>query len=133
VSRALLDATATVRVGEPLPRGARGTRAPSALAIATRVEVVTVLHWRSPSPVSAIDPAETNRVMRVPFTALADPDNSILLSTSFGWRVPAFVFERAVVWGTRARSSPRCSALEVGNRPGPASNPVDLDQAQRAR
>jgi 8-oxo-dGTP pyrophosphatase MutT (NUDIX family) len=52
----------------------------------SRFDVTGVLaHWRTPSPVSAIDPGETNRVMRVPFTALAAPENRIMLSTSFGW------------------------------------------------
>jgi hypothetical protein len=45
------------------------------------------------------DPGETERVMRIPFTALADPDNRIMLSTRFGWHGPAFVLDRAVVWG----------------------------------
>jgi 8-oxo-dGTP pyrophosphatase MutT (NUDIX family) len=39
----------------------------------SRFDVTDVLaHWRTPSPVSAIDPGETNRVMRIPFAALAD-------------------------------------------------------------
>ena len=85
----------------------------------SRFDVTGVLaHWRTPSPVSAIDPGDTQRVMRVPFTALADPENRIMLSTRFGWQGPAFVLDGAVVWGTPARSSPRCSALEVGNGRG---------------
>ena len=67
---------------------------------------------------AAIDPAETSGVMRVPFTALADPGNRIMLSTSFGWHGPAFVLERAVVWGYTGETSPRWSALEVGRGRG---------------
>ena len=48
----------------------------------SRFDVTGVLaHWRTPSPVSAIDLGETSRVMRIPFTALADPENRIMLST----------------------------------------------------
>lgn len=66
----------------------------------SRFDVTGVLaHWRTPSPVSAIDPGGTNRVMRVPFSTLADPDNRVMLSTRFGWHGPAFVLDGAVVWG----------------------------------
>jgi 8-oxo-dGTP pyrophosphatase MutT (NUDIX family) len=101
----------------------------------SRFDVTGVLaHWRSPSPVSAIDPGETSRVMRVPFTALADPDKRIMLTTSFGWHGPAFVFERAVVWGYTGEILAALLRLGGWERPWAASNPVDLDQAQwRAR
>jgi 8-oxo-dGTP pyrophosphatase MutT (NUDIX family) len=66
----------------------------------SRFDVTGVIaHWRTPSPVSAIDPGETSRVMRVPFTALAAPENRIMLRTTFGWHGPAFVLDGAVVWG----------------------------------
>ena len=98
----------------------------------SRFDVTGVLaHWRTPSPVSAIDPGETSRVMRVPFTALADPDNRIMLSTRFGWRGPAFVFERAVVWGYTGEILAALLRLGGWERPWGASNPVDLDQARR--
>jgi 8-oxo-dGTP pyrophosphatase MutT (NUDIX family) len=101
----------------------------------SRFDVTGVLaHWRSPSPVRAIDPAETDRVMRVPFAALADPDNRILLSTSFGWHGPAFVFDGAVVWGYTGEILAALLRLGGWERPWVASNPVDLDQARwRAR
>lgn len=100
------------------PAWCSGTRAPSALAIASRLKVVTVRHRRSQSPVSAIDPHKTNRVTRIPFTALADPDNRTMLSRSFGWQVPALFSSGQSCGGPRARSSPRCSPLEVGNGRG---------------
>jgi 8-oxo-dGTP pyrophosphatase MutT (NUDIX family) len=98
----------------------------------SRFDVSGVLaHWRSPSPVSAIDPDETNRVMRVPFSALADPDNRIMLSTSFGWHGPAFVLDGAVVWGYTGEILAALLRLGGWERPWVASNPVDLDQARR--
>ena len=98
----------------------------------SRFDVTGVLaHWRTPSPVSAIDPGETNRVMRVPFTALADPDKRIMLSTSFGWRGPAFVLEGAVVWGYTGEILAALLRLGGWERPWAASNPIDLDQAWR--
>jgi 8-oxo-dGTP pyrophosphatase MutT (NUDIX family) len=98
----------------------------------SRFDVTGVLaHWRAPSPVSAIDPDETNRVMRVPFTALADPDNRIVLSTSLGWHGPAFVLDGGVAW--RYTGEILAALLRLGGweRPWVASNPVDLDQARR--
>jgi 8-oxo-dGTP pyrophosphatase MutT (NUDIX family) len=98
----------------------------------SRFDVTGVLaYWRTPSPVSAIDPGETERVMRVPFAALADPDNRIMLSTGFGWHGPAFVLDGAVIWGFTGEIL--ASLLRVGGweRPWDPSGPVDLDQALR--
>jgi 8-oxo-dGTP pyrophosphatase MutT (NUDIX family) len=98
----------------------------------SRFDVTGVLaHWRTPSPVSAIDPQETDRVMRVPFTALADPGKRIALSTSFGWRGPAFILDRALVWGYTGEILAALLRLGGWERPWAASNPVDLDQARR--
>jgi 8-oxo-dGTP pyrophosphatase MutT (NUDIX family) len=101
----------------------------------SRFDVTGVLaHWRTPSPVSAIDPGETNRVMRVPFSTLADPENRIMLSTSFGWHGPAFVLDRAVAWGYTGEILAALLHLGGWERPWVASSPIDLDQAQlRAR
>ena len=98
----------------------------------SRFDVTGVLaHWRTPSPVSAIDPGETDRVMRVPFAALADPDNRVMLSTRFGWRGPAFVLDGAVVWGYTGEILAALLRLGGWERPWVASDPVDLDQALR--
>jgi 8-oxo-dGTP pyrophosphatase MutT (NUDIX family) len=98
----------------------------------SRFDVTGVLaHWCTPSPVSAIDPGETNRVMRVPFTALAAPENRIMLSTSFGWHGPAFVVEGAVVWGYTGEILAALLRLGGWERPWVASSTVDLDEAWR--
>jgi len=97
----------------------------------SRFDVTGVLaHWRMPSPVGAIDPGETNRVMRVPFTALAAPENRIMLSTSFGWHGPAFILEGAVVWGYTGEILAALLRLGGWERPWVASTTLDLDQAR---
>ena len=98
----------------------------------SRFDVTGVLaHWRTPSPVSAIDPGETRRVMRIPFTALADPDNRIMLITRFGWHGPAFVLDGAVVWGYTGEILAALLRLGGWERRWVSSSPVDLDQAWR--
>jgi 8-oxo-dGTP pyrophosphatase MutT (NUDIX family) len=98
----------------------------------SRFDVTGVLaHWRTPSPVSALDQGETNRVMRVPFAALAAPENRIMLSTSFGWHGPAFVVEGAVVWGYTGEILAALLRLGGWERSWVASSTVDLDQAWR--
>jgi hypothetical protein len=110
---------------EPLILLARLHIAPS------RFDVTGVLaHWRTPSPLSAIDAGETNRVMRVPFTELGDPEDRIMLSTSLGSARRSFSMAQSC-GDTPARSSLRCSASEVGSWPQVACSPVDLDQAWR--
>ena len=98
----------------------------------SRFDVTGVLaHWRTPSPVSAIDPGETSRVMRIPLTALADPDNRIMLSTRFGWHGPAFVLDGAVVWGYTGEILAALLRFGGWERPWAASDSLDLDQAWR--
>lgn len=58
--------------------------------------------WREPSPVGAVDPAETARVFRVPVTDLTDPANRATLVHPSGFRGPVFLVEGALVWGFTA-------------------------------
>ena len=98
----------------------------------SRFDVTGVLaHWRTRSPVTVNDAGETSRVMQVPFTALADPDSRVLLSTSFGWHGPAFVLDGAVVWGYTGEILAALLRLGGWERPWVASSTVDLDQAWR--
>jgi 8-oxo-dGTP pyrophosphatase MutT (NUDIX family) len=67
-------------------------------------------HWRSPSEIRAVDPAETQRVLRVPVTTLADPANrgAVVLRTGGAgglprtFRSPAFRVGGLTVWGFTA-------------------------------
>ncbi|WP_405585116.1 NUDIX hydrolase [Streptomyces sp. NBC_01190] len=58
--------------------------------------------WRVPSPVAAVDPAETARVFRVPLSDLTDAANRATLVHPSGFRGPAFLVEGALVWGFTA-------------------------------
>jgi 8-oxo-dGTP pyrophosphatase MutT (NUDIX family) len=98
----------------------------------SRFDVTGVLaHWRRPSSVSAIDPGETSRVMRIPFTALAEPGNRMMVSTSFGWYGPAFVLDGVVVWGYTGEVLAALLRLGGWERPWASSSTVDLSQAWR--
>ncbi|MDX3237114.1 CoA pyrophosphatase [Streptomyces sp. ME03-5709C] len=58
--------------------------------------------WRTPSPVGAVDPAETARVFTVPVADLADPDNRAMVTHPSGLKGPAFLVRDALVWGFTA-------------------------------
>jgi 8-oxo-dGTP pyrophosphatase MutT (NUDIX family) len=58
--------------------------------------------WRRPSPVAAVDPAETARVFRAPVADLADPANRVTCVHPSGFRGPAFLVQDALVWGFTA-------------------------------
>ncbi|WP_175408561.1 CoA pyrophosphatase [Streptomyces sp. TRM64462] len=58
--------------------------------------------WRDPTPVGAVDPAETARVFTVPVADLTDPANRSTAIHPSGYRGPAFLVESALVWGFTA-------------------------------
>ena len=98
----------------------------------SRFDVTGVLaHWRTPSPVSVIDPGETSRVMRIPFNALADPDHRVMLNTRFGWHGPAFVLGGAVVWGYTGEILAALLRLGGWERPWVPSHPIGIEEAWR--
>ncbi|CAM3055419.1 CoA pyrophosphatase [Saccharomonospora xinjiangensis] len=73
----------------------------------SRFAVTPVLaHWHAPSPVRAVDPAETAAVARVPITELADPANRFQVrkrgAQGQEWRGPAFTVKGLFVWGFTA-------------------------------
>lgn len=77
----------------------------------SRFSVRPVLaHWRTPGPIRAVDPAETQRVARVPIASLADPANRgiVVLTPGAGsglrqtLRTPAFRVDGFTVWGFTA-------------------------------
>ena len=67
-------------------------------------------HWRTPGPIHAVDPAETQRVARVPISSLADPANRGTVVIPAGverglrqtLRTPAFRVDGFTVWGFTA-------------------------------
>ncbi len=56
-------------------------------------------HWREPSPVQPVDPAETAAVARVPISWLADPANRIRVQLGGRHPSPAFLVPGMLVWG----------------------------------
>ena len=66
----------------------------------SRFDVTPVVaYWRSPSPVSVVDPAEAERVVRVPVRTLIDPGNRFVVRHPLGYRGPAFMVDGMLVWG----------------------------------
>lgn len=61
--------------------------------------------WRSPSPVAAVDHAETVEVFRVPVAQLVDPSirfTSTITRMGRTWKGPAFDVDGTIVWGFTA-------------------------------
>ncbi|ASU77167.1 coenzyme A pyrophosphatase [Actinopolyspora erythraea] len=55
-------------------------------------------HWHHPTPVTAVDPAETAAVARVPISMLTEPSNRINVRIG-GRTTPAFLVPSMLVWG----------------------------------
>ncbi|MTD55951.1 NUDIX hydrolase [Amycolatopsis pithecellobii] len=70
----------------------------------SRFAVTPVLaHWQTPSPVRAVDPAETAAVARVAISDLADPGNRFQVHRpGTSYRGPAFEVDGLFVWGFTA-------------------------------
>jgi 8-oxo-dGTP pyrophosphatase MutT (NUDIX family) len=58
--------------------------------------------WREPSPIGAVDPAETARVFTVPVAELAHPANRATARHPSGHLGPAFLVADALIWGFTA-------------------------------
>ncbi|REK89946.1 CoA pyrophosphatase [Streptomyces inhibens] len=58
--------------------------------------------WRRPTPVGAVDQAETARVFTVPVADLTDPAHRVTTRHPSGHIGPAFLVENALVWGFTA-------------------------------
>ncbi len=56
-------------------------------------------HWRRPSPVHAVDLAESARVVRVPLAELRDPAHRFRVHHPSGYTGPAFSVRGLLVWG----------------------------------
>jgi 8-oxo-dGTP pyrophosphatase MutT (NUDIX family) len=93
----------------------------------TNFQVTPVLAWwRSPSPVHAVDPAETAAVVRVPIADLADPANRVMVRHPSGHVGPAFLVADLVVWGFTAGLLSRLLAAVGWDGPWDESRVVDL-------
>ncbi|WP_338677540.1 CoA pyrophosphatase [Streptomyces sp. SCSIO 30461] len=83
--------------------------------------------WREPSPVAAVDPAETARVFTVPVADLTNPANRATAVHPSGFRGPAFLVASALVWGFTAGVIDRILHFAGWERPWDRGKQVPLD------
>ncbi len=83
--------------------------------------------WRRPSPVAAVDLAETARVFTVPVSELTDPANRVTVVHPSGYRGPAFTVGSALVWGFTAGLIDRILHFAGWELPWDRENLVPLD------
>ncbi|GAA3373727.1 CoA pyrophosphatase [Streptomyces sannanensis] len=84
--------------------------------------------WRRPSPVGAVDPAETARVFTAPVVDLTDPANRATVVHPSGHQGPAFLVESALVWGFTAGVIDRILHFSGWERPWDRTRKVPLDR-----
>ncbi|WP_149180920.1 CoA pyrophosphatase [Streptomyces sp. TRM49041] len=83
--------------------------------------------WKDPTPVGAVDPAETARVFTVPVADLTDPSNRSTAVHPSGHRGPAFLVESALVWGFTAGLIDRILHFAGWEEPWDRGRQVPLD------
>jgi 8-oxo-dGTP pyrophosphatase MutT (NUDIX family) len=83
--------------------------------------------WREPSPVKAVDPAETARVFTVPVAELADPRRRGTVVHPSGFRGPAFAVRDVLVWGFTAGLLDRILHLAGWEVPWDRGKEIPLD------
>ncbi|WP_079140177.1 NUDIX hydrolase [Streptomyces rubrolavendulae] len=83
--------------------------------------------WREPSPVGAVDPAETARVFTASVADLADPANRSMAVHPSGYKGPAFLVESALVWGFTAGLIDRLLHFAGWEEPWDRGRMVPLD------
>jgi len=84
-------------------------------------------HWTRPSPVHAVDPAESARVARVPLRQLLEPGNRFRVLHSSGYAGPAFIVDGMLIWGFTGGLLSTLMAMAGWERPWDASDVRDLD------
>lgn len=82
--------------------------------------------WRTPSPVSVVDPAEVASVHRVPLETLLDASNRLRIRHPSGFVGPAFAVAGLIVWGFTGGVLDRLFALAGWERPWDRSRVEDL-------
>jgi 8-oxo-dGTP pyrophosphatase MutT (NUDIX family) len=130
VAAALREASEEVGLD---PSGVRPVALFPELFISPSGFVVTPVlgHWVTPSAVSAVDPAETAAVVRVPVSMLTDPANRFCVRHPSGWVGPAFALPDMLVWGFTAGLLAELIALAGWTQPWDESDVRELDNAWR--
>lgn len=83
--------------------------------------------WHRPSPVAAVDPAETAHVFRVPVAQLTDPRNRATAVHPAGHTGPAFCVGETLVWGFTAGVIDRILHYAGWEQPWDREKRVPLD------
>ncbi len=91
-----------------------------------------VAWWHTPSPVHAVDPAETASVHTVALDELLDPAHRVTVRHPSGYQGPAFLVRDLVVWGFTAGLLSRIFALVGWERPWDTSRRADLPSEMAA-
>ena len=97
-----------------------GTLPPLTLAHSGHCVTPVVAHWREPSPVGVLDPAEVARVERVPLAELLADGAVRRVRVPGGYAGPAFAARGLLVWGFTAEVLVRVLGLG-GLAPRPAA------------
>jgi 8-oxo-dGTP pyrophosphatase MutT (NUDIX family) len=84
--------------------------------------------WRAPSPVHAVDPAETASVHTVSIVELVDPSNRVTVRHPSGFSGPGFLVRGLVVWGFTAQLLTSLFDLVQWSIPWDESKVVDLPE-----
>ncbi|KIF75113.1 NUDIX hydrolase [Streptomyces sp. 150FB] len=83
--------------------------------------------WHTPSPVGAVDLAETARVFTAPVADLTDPANRLTTVHPSGYHGPGFLVASALVWGFTAGVIDRILHFAGWERPWDPSRQVPFD------
>lgn len=96
-------------------------------------QVVPVLAYsEDPGPVTAVDPAETAIVARVPVRAFINPENRLMVyrdARSRRWAMPAFRLNEMLVWGFTAQVISAMLDVAGWAQPWDTAEVLGLDEA----
>ncbi|SDX14165.1 NUDIX domain-containing protein [Amycolatopsis xylanica] len=115
-----------------LPSGVRPVAVLPELFVPVSGFAVTpvLAYWETPSPVHAVDPAETAAVARIPIADLVDPANRYQVRRpGGGWKGPAFDVGGLFVWGFTAGLLSVLLSLAGWERDWDRTDVRDLDVA----
>lgn len=84
-------------------------------------------HWHQPSPVRAVDPAESARVARVPLHRLLDPSSRFRVKHSSGYAGPAFYVDGMMIWGFTGGLLSTLAVLAGWEQPWDTTDVRDLE------
>jgi 8-oxo-dGTP pyrophosphatase MutT (NUDIX family) len=118
-----------------VPSGVRPVAVlPELFVPVSKFAVTPVLaYWETPSPVHAVDPAETASVARVAISDLADPANRFMVQKAGApWKGPAFEVGGLFVWGFTAGLLSVLLSLGGWEREWDPGDVRDLDEALTA-